>query len=264
LTQETSLGTLSGKVAWVTGAGSGIGQAGAVALAEAGATVVISGRRVEALEETAAKIAAQGGRSDRIALDVGDKGAVARAVSDILGRHARIDILVASAGTNVAKRFLADLQAEDWDKVVQANLNGLSYCALALLPTLRKQGGGVIINIGSWLGRWPSYPGGAAYNATKSAVAAFTHQLNIEEGRHGIRACVIYPGEVNTPILKNRPIPPKGEEMARMLQPTDLGRTIRFVAEAPAHVCLNEIVITPTWNRFFLGGEDLKLLPPRG
>lgn len=255
--------TLTGKVAWVTGGGSGIGQAGALALAEAGATVVVSGRRADALAHTAERIAASGGRCECVTADVADKGAVQRAAEHILAAHGRIDILVASAGMNVPKRFLRDVQPDDWDRVVQANLNGVAYCALAVLPAMRKQGGGVIINVGSWLGRWPSYPGGAAYNASKIAVVGLTHQINLEDGMHGVRACVVFPGEVNTPILKNRPIPPQGDEMARMLQPEDLGRTIRFVAEAPPHVCFNEIVVTPTWNRFFYGGEDLKLMPPR-
>jgi NADP-dependent 3-hydroxy acid dehydrogenase YdfG len=257
------MATLVGKVAWVTGGGSGIGQAGAVALAEAGATVVVSGRRTDALAETAERIAAVGGRCERLAVDVADKAAVQRAAEAILAAHGRIDILVASAGMNVPKRFLRHVEAGDWDRVVQANLNGVAYCAFAVLPAMRRQGGGLVINVGSWLGRWPSYPGGAAYNATKMGVVALTHQLNLEEGMNGIRACVIFPGEVNTPILKTRPVPPRQEEMQRMLQPEDLGRTIRFVAEAPPHVCFNEIVVTPTWNRFFYGGEDLKLMPSR-
>lgn len=258
------MGTLTGKVAWVTGGGSGIGQAGAIALAEAGATVVVSGRREEALAATAARIESAGGRCERVAADVGDNASVRQAAERILAAHGRIDVLVASAGTNTPKRFLKDLQPEDWDRVIQANLNGLAYCALACLPAMRAQGGGVMIHIGSWLGRWPSYPGGAAYNAGKMALVGLAHQINLEEGLHGIRATVIFPGEVNTPILKSRPVPPKAEETARMLQPEDLGRTIRFVAEAPPHVCFNEIVVTPAWNRFFYGGDDLKLMPPRG
>lgn len=257
------MGTLSGQVAWITGGGSGIGQAGAVALAEAGATVVVSGRREDALAETAARVAAAGGACHCVAMDVADKASVQRAAEGILAAHGRIDVLVASAGMNVPKRFLKHVEADDWDRVVQANLNGVAYCAFAVLPAMRRQKGGVIINVGSWLGRWPSYPGGAAYNATKLAVVGLTHQINLEEGMNGVRATVIFPGEVNTPILKRRPIPPKEAEMARMLQPADLGRTIRFVAEAPPHVCFNEIVVTPTWNRFFYGGEDLKLVPPR-
>jgi NADP-dependent 3-hydroxy acid dehydrogenase YdfG len=257
------MATLQGQVAWITGGGSGIGQAGAIALAQAGATVVVSGRRVDALEDTAARVAAAGGRCERVAVDVADKASVKRAAEEILAAHGRIDVLVASAGMNVPKRFLRVAESDDWDRVVDANLNGVAYCTLAVLPAMRRQRGGSIINVGSWLGRWPSYAGGAAYNATKAAVVALTHQINIEEGMHGIRGCVIFPGEVNTPILRNRPIPPKADEMARMLQPEDLGRTIRFVAEAPPHVCFNEIVVTPAWNRFFYGGEDLKLMPPR-
>lgn len=254
---------LTGKVAWITGGGSGIGQAGAVALAEAGATVVVSGRREDALADTAARVVAAGGRCEGVVADVGDKASVRRAAESIIAAHGRIDVLVASAGTNVPKRFLSNAEGDDWDRVVQANLNGVAYCVLSVLPAMRRQGGGTVIVVGSWLGRWPSYPGGAAYNATKMALVALSHQVNIEEGLHGIRATVIFPGEVNTPILKSRPIPPKAEETARMLQPEDLGRTIRFVAAAPPHVCFNEIVVTPAWNRFFYGGDDLKLMPPR-
>jgi NADP-dependent 3-hydroxy acid dehydrogenase YdfG len=199
----------------------------------------------------------------RVAADVGDKASVQRAAQEILATHGRIDILVASAGMNVPRRYLRHVEAGDWDRVVQANLNGVAYCTLAVLPAMRRQKDGLIIHVGSWLGRWPAYLGGAAYNSTKMAVVAFSHQVNIEEGMNGIRSCVVFPGEVNTPILATRPVPPSAQECARMLQPEDLGRTIRFVAEAPPHVCFNEIVVTPTWNRFFYGGEDLKLMPPR-
>jgi NADP-dependent 3-hydroxy acid dehydrogenase YdfG len=88
-------------------------------------------------------------------------------------------------------------------------------------------------------------------------MVVLTHSLNREECVNGIRACCINPAEVATPILEMRPIPPSPEERARMLQPEDLGRTIRFVAEMPPHVCINEILISPTWNRSFIGGPDL-------
>jgi NADP-dependent 3-hydroxy acid dehydrogenase YdfG len=255
------VGTLSGKVAWITGAGSGIGQAGAVGLAAAGATVVISGRRAEALEETRKLIADAGGRVGTLALDVADKQSVRTAGDDIVKRHGRVDILVNSAGTNVAKRFYKDVMAEDWDKVVAVNLNGAMYCTLAVLPAMRARKDGLVINIASWLGRWPAYLGGPAYAASKHAMASITHQLNIEEGVNGIRGCVIYPGEVATPILKSRPTPPSAEDQAKMLKPDDLGRTIRFIAEMPPHVCLNEVVISPTWNRLLVGGRELRLGP---
>jgi len=255
------MATLSGKVAWITGAGSGIGQAGALELAKAGATVVISGRRAEALEETRKLVTAAGGVIEKLPLDVADKRQVAHAAKELLDRHGRCDILVNSAGLNVPKRLYKDLVPEDWDKVIGINLNGALYCLTAVLPAMRAQHGGLVINISSWLGRWVGYLGGPAYGASKHAMATITHHLNLEEGMHGIRGCVIYPGEVATPILKTRPVAPSQEDIDRMLKPEDLGRTIRFVAEMPPHVCLNEIVITPTWNRLYLGGKELALGP---
>ncbi len=255
------MGTLTGKVAWVTGAGSGIGQAGAVELAKAGATVVVSGRRVEALEDTRRLAAAADGGVEPLALDVSDKQQVARSARDLLERYGRCDILVNSAGLNVPKRLFRDLSPDDWDKVIDINLNGALYCIAAVLPAMRGQRSGLVINISSWLGRWVGYLGGPAYGASKHAMATITHHLNLEEGMNGIRGCVIYPGEVATPILKTRPVPPAPEDIDRMLKPEDLGRTIRFVAESPAHVCLNEIVITPTWNRLLLGGKEMRLGP---
>ena len=252
---------LSGKVAWLTGAGSGIGQAGAIALAQAGARVVISGRRAEMLEETRTLVSAAGGEVEALPLDVADKKQVAQAAQTLVERHGRCDILVNSAGLNVPKRYYKDLAHDDWDKVIGINLNGAVYCTTAVLPAMRAQKGGLVINISSWLGRWVGYLGGAAYGASKHALAVVTHHLNLEEGIHGIRGCVIYPGEVATPILKTRPVPPSAADMDRMLKAEDLGRTIRFVAEMPAHACLNEIVITPTWNRLLVGGKEIRLGP---
>ena len=255
--------SLKGKVAWVTGAGTGIGNATASELAKSGATVVISGRRKDVLETAAMDISAAGGKCEAEPLDVSDKAAVARSAAAILARHGRIDILVNCAGTNVAKRFYKDLVPDDWDKVIAINLNGSLYCMTAVLPGMRANQDGLIINISSWLGRWPGYLGGAAYNASKHAMASMTNQLNLEEGLNGIRGCCIYPGEVATPILKSRPVPPSPQAIERMLKAEDLGRAVRFVAESPAHVCINELVITPTWNRLLLGDTDIKLAPDR-
>ncbi len=255
--------SLKGKIAWITGAGTGIGNAAAAELAKAGATVVISGRRKDVLDAAAKDIVTAGGKAEALALDATDKAAVAAGAAGILARHGRIDILVNSAGTNVAKRFLKDLVPEDWDKVVAINLNGAFYCVAAVLPAMRANKDGMVINIASWFGRWPGYLGGAAYNASKQAMATMTHQINIEEGLNGIRGCCIYPGEVATPLLKARPIPPSQQAVDTMLKPEDLGRAVRFVAESPAHVCINDLVISPTWNRLILGDTDIKLAPVR-
>lgn len=237
------------KVAWVTGGGSGIGEAGAQALARDGWTVVISGRRQDVIDKAAASIVKAGGKAEALALDVANADQVESVAQAIIGKHGRIDLLVNSAGLNVPRRSWEQVDNAGWDKVVDVNLNGLLYCMRAVLPTMRAQKEGSIINVASWAGRFVSKMTGPAYTATKHAVVALTHSFNLEEFKNGLRACCISPGEVATPILKSRPVPPSEEDMARMLQPEDLGRTIAFVANMPPHVCVNEILISPSWNR---------------
>jgi NAD(P)-dependent dehydrogenase (short-subunit alcohol dehydrogenase family) len=248
---------LSGKVAWITGGGSGIGLAGAEELVKAGARVVISGRTEKTNREAEKKLKALGD-AEALQLDVADKKAVAATAADIEKRHGRIDILVTSAGTNIggAKRNFKTMSLEGWDDVVAINLNGLFYCCHAVIPGMRARKDGLIINISSWAGRYASVLTGPAYNATKRAVIAVTESINMEECMHGIRATSILPGEVATPILEKRPVPPSKEERARMAQPEDFGKAILFVATMPARSCVNELVIAPTWNRFYVGGLE--------
>jgi NADP-dependent 3-hydroxy acid dehydrogenase YdfG len=144
------------------------------------------------------------------------------------------------------------MELAGWNQLVEINLNGVLYCMRAVLPTMRRQQDGLIINVSSWAGRHVSKMPGPAYTTTKHAVSALTHSFNMDECVNGLRACCLSPGEVATPILKARPVPPAPEELARMLQPEDLGRTIAFVASLPPHVCVNEILISPTWNRGFI------------
>lgn len=251
------MGSLDGKVAWITGAGSGIGLAGAQALAAAGALVVMSGRRPEVLETEAAAIRAKGHRAEIAPLDVSDADDVAKVSTAILGRHGSVDILVNSAGLNVPQRFWKNQTVQGWNEVMRINLDGSYYCCAAVLPAMRAKKNGVIINVSSWSGRFDSYMTGPAYNAAKHGVVAMTSHLNQEECVNGIRACALCPAEVATPIMEKRPVKPSDEDIARMLQPEDLGRTILWIAEQPPHVCVNEILISPTWNRIFLGAPDL-------
>ncbi len=245
--------TLAHKIAWITGAGSGIGLAGAMALAQAGATVVMSGRREALLAQHAQAIRDAGGRAEAEVLDVSDATAVAEVGRRILARHGRIDILVNSAGLNSPTRFWKDQTPAGWREVVAINLDGTFNAVHAVLPAMRAQNGGLIINISSWAGvHHPKFTG-AAYNSSKHAVTALTETINMEECMNGIRACAICPGEVATPIMDRRPLPPSVEDRARMLQPEDLGATIRFVAEMPAHACINQLIISPTWNRSYVG-----------
>ncbi len=248
---------LKGKVAWITGGGSGIGLAGALELVKAGARVVVSGRTEKTLRE-AEKQLKKNGDAEGTLLDVADKKAVAATAAAIEKRHGRIDILVTSAGTNIggARRNFRTMSAEAWDDVVAINLSGLFYCCYAVIPGMRKRSDGLIINIASWAGRYASVLTGPAYNATKRAVIAISESINMEECANGIRATSILPGEVATPILEKRPVPPSQEERARMAQAEDLGKAVLFVATMPARTCVNELVIAPTWNRFYLGGLE--------
>lgn len=240
------------RVAWVTGGGTGIGEAGAIALAAEGWSVIVSGRRRSVLDGVVATITAAGGQAEAVELDVADAAAVQGAADAILARHGRIDLLVNSAGVNVPKRRWDDMTLEGWNQLVDINLNGVLYCMRAVLPAMRAQKDGCIINVSSWAGRHVSKMPGPAYTTTKHAVLALTHSFNMEECVNGLRACCLMPGEVATPILQQRPVVPSAEEQARMLQPEDLGQTIVFVANMPPRVCVNEILISPTWNRGFV------------
>ncbi|MGJ4927892.1 SDR family oxidoreductase [Bradyrhizobium sp. HKCCYLS2038] len=240
------------RIAWITGGGTGIGEAGALALAAEGWTVIVSGRRKAALEAVVTKVAANGGLAEAVPLDVAKAADVQAAADAILARHGRIDLAVNSAGVNVPKRSWSDMTLDGWNQLVEINLNGVLYCMKAVLPAMRKQQDGTIINVSSWAGRHVSKMPGPAYTSTKHAVLALTHSFNMEECVNGLRACCLMPGEVATPILEQRPVVPSAEEQARMLQPEDLGRTIAFVASLPPRVCVNEILISPTWNRGFV------------
>ena len=243
--------SLQGKVAWITGGGSGIGLAGAIELAKAGAKVVISGRSAATLKEAAKKCDAE-----TIALDVSSKEEVQKAARELVRRHGAVDILVTSAGVNLPQRNFRNVSIDGWDQVVAINLSGMFYCVHSVLPAMREKKDGLIINVSSWAGRHPSVLTGPAYNATKHAVIALTESINMEEGANGIRATALLPGEAATPIMEKRPVPPAPEVRAKMLQPEDLGRAIGFIASLPARACVNELTLTPTWNRFYLGGFE--------
>jgi len=246
------MAALTGKVAWVTGAGSGIGQAAAVALAKAGATVVLTGRRKEPLQETAAAIKKAGGKAEVKPGDLMKGATVLRIARDIEKKYGRCDILVNNAGLNILDRTWAKLTPQSAEQVIDGNLSSAFYCSSAVLPMMRKRKDGVLIHTSSMAGRNPSTLSGAAYSAAKHGVVAMSHTINMEECVNGIRSCVVCPGEVATPILDRRPIPVSKEERARMAQSEDVGDLIRYVACLPAHVVINEVWITPTWNRGYV------------
>ena len=249
------MGQLDGKVAWVTGAGTGIGEAGAKALAREGATVVLSGRRREPLAAVSRAIETAGGRAVVEPGDMTDAKRVTEIAESIRERFGRLDILVNNAGNNVKERSWKELTPERIDTVIDANLSSAFYCAWAALPMMREQKDGVLIHTASWAGRYVSVLSGPGYTAAKHGVVAMSHELNMEEFANGIRSTVLCPGEVATPILERRPVPVSDEDKARMIQSDDMGEIILFVATRPKHIVLNEMVIGPTWNRGYVAAN---------
>jgi NADP-dependent 3-hydroxy acid dehydrogenase YdfG len=245
--------SLEGKVAWVTGAGSGIGEAAAIALAREGAAVVLTGRRKPALEAVAERIAESGGKAIPRPADVTDAAAVGKVAEGIRTGLGRLDILVNNAGSNIPDRAWQRLGPEGADQVIRANLNSAFYVAQAALPIMRAQKDGVLIHTSSWAGRWIGPVSGPAYTAAKHGVVAMSHTINLEECLNGIRSSVLCPNEVATPIMANRPVPEKPETLARMLKPEDMAELIVFIARQPPHVCINEVMISPTHNRGYVG-----------
>jgi len=248
------MGKLEGKTIWITGAGSGIGEATALAMAKEGATVALTGRRKEPLETVAHAITQAGGKALVEPGDVMYKAMAPAVVARIIKATGRLDILVNNAGTNVTARTFAVLTPENLDTVLQANLNGAYYCVLAVLPQMRAQQDGVLIHTASWAGKYVTPLSGTAYTASKHAVVAMSHSLNMEEFKNGIRSSVICPHEISTPILNTRPVKVTEEERARMLQSEDMANLYVYIATQPAHVCINEVTIAPTWNRAYLHG----------
>jgi len=242
---------LAGQVAIVTGAGSGIGRAAAIALARAGAAVAVLGRRRGPLDEVAAEVRQVGGAVLAQSVDVGSMSSVDAAVKAVLDVYGRIDILVNNAGTNRPRRLLADAtaptwdQADDWDKVIQTNLTGVFLCIRAVLPTMRQQKRGTIVNVASVAALMAGRKSGAAYSASKRGVVALTQMVNVEEWENNIRATAIYPGDVDTPIMDLRPRPPGAEIRAQMMLPEDIAEAIVFVASLPQRAIVEDLVIKP-------------------
>lgn len=244
---------LKGKVAWVTGAGTGIGEGAALALAAEGAKTILSGRRKEPLAAVAERIRSAGGSAEVRAGDLTKADAVAKLVAGIEADHGRLDIVVNNAGVNIPDRNWQRLKPEGIDTLIAGNLSSAFYVVQAVLPIMRKQKDGVLIHTASWAGRFIGPVSGPTYMAAKHGVVAMSHSINLEECVNGIRSSVLCPGEVATPIMTFRDPPEPPEALARMVQPEDMGNLVVFVAKQPPHVCLNEIVVSPTHNRGYIG-----------
>lgn len=236
------------RVLWITGGGSGMGAASARAAAADGWTVVVSGRRPEALDEVVGAVRAGGGSARALPLDVADDDAVRAARDAILAEHGRLDGLVLAAGLNTPRRRWDDQSVPDFRAIVDTNLTAVATVVDAALPALRESGG-VVVVVSSYAG-WSFQPGaGVAYSASKTALGSVVRTLNQQEARHGVRATHLCPGDVATDFLDQRPSVPDDAARAVMLQPSDIARTVAFVLGSPAHVRIDELVVSPVSQR---------------
>jgi NADP-dependent 3-hydroxy acid dehydrogenase YdfG len=245
------MGQLDGKIAAVTGASSGIGEATALALAAEGAAVVLAARRKDRIDELAARIESQGGRALAVETDVTDEAQanafVARANEELGG----LDVLVNNAGVMLLGP-VAGAPTEQWREMIDVNLLGLLYCTHAALPIMGPAGAGDIVNVASVAGRTAAF-GSGVYNMTKWGVVGFSEALRQECARAGVRVTAIEPGWVDTELQGHNEHPAVVAAMDRLidkidkvLEPEDIARTILFAVTQPQHVSINEVLIRPT------------------
>jgi NADP-dependent 3-hydroxy acid dehydrogenase YdfG len=243
------MGLLTGKIALVTGAGSGIGKETALLLAHDGATVILTGRRMEPLEEVASLIKAASGKAVARSLDIESRDAIFAAVGALKSEVGSIDILVNNAGSAskvLNARFISE---EEWVATINVNLTAVFNLTQAILPDMISKGEGTIITVSSLAVVNPNLLGGVAYGAAKAGVKNFMTFLHNTYRNQGIRATTILPGETNTPIMNNRARPPLDAERAVMMDPHDVARAIVLCASLTKSAVVPELHICPTFMR---------------
>jgi len=241
---------LSGKVALITGASSGIGEAAALALAARGASVAVGARRKERLDALVERIEAEGGKGLALPGDITSEAAATGMVEDTVEQLGRIDILVNSAGVNEAGG-VGSLPLDKWRKVIDINLMGTLYCCKAAIAPMKAQGGGDIVNISSTAGRRAA-AAFAAYSTSKFGLTGLSESLRQEVGAAGIRVCVIEPGATTTEIAESIS-DPHMREMIRAhvtkegaMAASDIAEAILFVVSLPQRANVSEMLIRPT------------------
>ena len=239
--------SLAGQNALVVGGGTGMGEAIALALAEEGMNVAIAGRRQEKLDAVAAQSVSE---ILTQTADVGDRESVKELFEWFTGKFDRLHLLVNSAGVNVPKRSMSELAPDDWDKLMLINATGAYNCLLYGLPLMRPHKEGLVINISSIAGLRAGHLGGVAYNASKFAMNALGTSAAGDELENNIRITTICPGEVDTPILNNRPEPPGPEHRAKILRASDVAEIVVAVAKLHPRAHVPELTIKPTSQLF--------------
>lgn len=229
------------KTAVITGAGSGVGAATARALAKQGWRVALIGRRHELLLEVASGMLG----ALVVPCDIGDPRAVEAMGLQVLGEFGSVEVLVNAAGTNVPQRSLEVLKEADYHSMMNANLNGAYYCVQAFLPGMRERKSGTIVNIISDAGKAASPKAGPGYVISKFGMAGLTSAINAEERGNGVRACGIFPGDIDTPLLQKRPVMPDEAARGRMMQPEDVADCALFAINLPPRAIIEELIVRP-------------------
>ena len=233
------------QTAVVTGAGSGVGQAAALALVKDGWRVAILGRREANLKETAGLAGGDAKRFLILPCDISDPVTVDKMASKVRAEIGDVEVLVNAAGTNTPQRSLKELSLERYRELVETNLTGAYLCVQAFLPRMRERRSGTIINVVSEAGKQANAKAGVAYVISKFGMAGLTQSINAEERANGIRACSIFPGDIDTPILDKRPNPPPPEARQKMLRGEDIAECILLAIKLPARAVVEEILIRP-------------------
>ncbi len=243
MTQQTNSPDVR-KIAVITGAGTGVGQASAIKLAQLGMSVVLVGRSPDTLAATASQLPS-GSISLVYPCDIAQPEAVIELARTVEERFGRVDLVVNAAGLNVPARSLDKLSVEDYRLIMGVNMDGAFYVAQSFLPIMRRQQSGTLIFIGSIAGIKASVVAGPAYVASKFGIHGLVQTINLVEQQNGIRAVGIHPGEINTPIIDRRPVVPSPEARAKMLQGIDVAECVAFVATLPPRVVVETFIVTP-------------------
>ncbi len=243
--ESTHIMSLVAGNAVVTGAGSGVGRATVAKLVALGWRVALVGRRAESLSETVALAGAKPGQSLVVPCDIGDASAVETLGRTVLAAFSHVDVLVNAAGTNAPKRALEVLSLADYRAMMDTNLNGAYHMVQAFLPSMRARGSGTIVNVVSDAGKQASPKAGPAYVMSKFGLAGLTQAINAEERGRGIRACALFPGDIDTPLLDKRPVVPDADARARMMKPEDIADCVVFCATLPSRVIIEEMLVRP-------------------
>src|ERR1700761_1888877 len=236
--------SISGQVAVVVGASSGVGRAAAILFAREGAHVLAAARREDRLQSLQEELRKEQRTISIRSADASKPEDMQQLAQQALKEFGKVDILLVASGINTKERSMKNLTPAVWNSLVNVNMDGAFYATYAFLPSMREAGSGHLIYISSISGVLPDVSG-AAYQASKRGVLGLAHAIRMEEKNNGIRTCVICPGLIDTELLEYRPVKPSPEDLAKALQAEDVAETILHVAKLPLHASIPEMILLP-------------------